>query len=196
MRTAIFIFTLAFMCLTTYGQRKKVVKKVASSSNIVAKLGKVSAEVYKNNFYVTNLKALSAIEKDTISLKSFAERQFPLNTKIITITPKSNQFYVISWTENEISTSKLKTEDATTTFTEICDFTTKTKVLSNFQKTTKIKEIRFLDVNQTVSETIDKVRKEGNELKILPEGDVVLSNKKGDTKMTYSPIEKKYIPSK
>jgi hypothetical protein len=183
------------MSLNTFGQRKKIVKK-SISGTLITKLDKVSAEMFRNNLYLINNVAGSITKNDTIVLKSNFQKSLPLNPKITILNSKGNQFYVVVWIENEITTTKTKTEDATTVFTEVCDFSNKTKVLSNFQKTTKIKEIRFLDSNQTVSETIDKVRKEGNEIKTLADGDILLTNKKGETKFTYSPTEKTYILKK
>ena len=184
-----------FMTLNTFGQRKKIVKKPISGV-VITKLDKVAAEFFKNTLYVIIPSITDATQKDTIILKPDVQKNAILNPTISLIKTKTNQFYAVSWTENNLTTTKLKTEDATTIFTEICDFSTKLRVLSNFQKTTKIKEIRFFDANQTVSETIDKVRKEGNEIKILPDGDVILINKKGETKLTFSPAEKIYVIKK
>jgi len=195
MKTKILILLIIFMCSNTFGQRKKIVKKPLSGSPI-AKLDKVSAEIFNGKFYIINNTNDAEALLDTIFLKIDVEKSAVLNAKISTINLKQNQFYVISWTENEIVTSKLKTEDITTVFTEICDFSSKMKVFSNFQKTTKIKEVRFLDANQTVSETVDKLRKEGNEINILPDGDVVLINKKGQTKLTYNLADKAYVLKK
>lgn len=120
----------------------------------------------------------------------------PSDCKITPFNSKGVKFYAVSWTEKAITETKLKTEEATTTFTEICDFTSKSKVLSNAQTTTKISEIVFLDKNQTVSETREKVRREGFEFSITPDGDVILKNKSQENRLSYNATEKKFVGMK
>ena len=192
MKIKLFILCFSLLSLNSFGQRKKTVNK-PKIATVLAKLDNVSVEILKNNLYVFNTKVGKDSKTDTIILKMNIQKSMPIDCKISVVNLKPNQFYIISWVENEITTTKLKTEEATTVFTEICDFSSKTKVFSNFQKTTKIKEIRFLDVNQTVSETIDKIRKEGNEFKIQPDGIVIQTNKKGEIRWIYNPKEKIYV---
>lgn len=190
MKKIILIFTLSLFCTFGYSQKKKAVKKPASSVSVIAKADNITAELIKNNFY---LFANNKAKKDTILLKTFDASKLPLNCTITPFTTKATKFYSVSWTEVNITETKLKTEEATTTYTEICDFASKAKVLSNAQTTTKIKEIHYLDTKQTVSETLEKLRKEGFELTITTEGDVVLKNKTQENKMTYDITAKKYI---
>lgn len=195
MKIKFLIVCLFLLSLNSFAQRKKPVNK-PNAASVLAKLDNVSVEILKNNIYLFNSKTGKDAKKDTIVLKMNVQKAPPTDCKISVVNSKSNQFYVVSWTENEITTTRLKTEDATTIFTEICDFSTKTKVFSNFQKTTKIKEIRFFDAKETVSETIDKLRKEGNEFKIQPDCEVIQTNKKGEIKWIYSPAEKVYVLKK
>jgi hypothetical protein len=117
----------------------------------------------------------------------------PKECKILPFLAKNVKLYNISWIENKVTETKLKTEDATTVFTEICDIASKTKLLSNAQTTTKIKEIHFLDAKQTVSETIQKVRNEGSVLSLTKEGDVILKNKTQESRLIYNPTENKFV---
>ena len=188
MKKIILLLTLSLCCNAIYSQKKKTAQKTASST--LAKFENLSAEVIKNNFYllITN-KGI----KDTILLKSIDENKLPSDCKILSFTAKGVKLYNVSWIENKITETKLKTEDATTTFTEICDVISKTKVLSNAQTVTKIKEIHFLDAKQTVSETIQKVRNEGFVLSLTKEGDVILKNKTQENKLTYNPTDNKFV---
>lgn len=190
MKKIILLFTFLLIYITAFSQKNSSSKK-GTSSNVLAKIENISAEVVKNNFYLflTNKGA----KKDTILLKTFEENKLPLQCKILPFVAKGIKLYSVSWTENKITETKLKTEDATTTFTEICSVTSKTKLLSNMQTATKIKEIHFLDAKQTVSETIQKVRNEGFALSLTKEGDVILKNKTQENKMTYNTSENKFV---
>ena len=190
MKKIILLFTFLLFYNTTFSQKSSSSKK-ATSSNVLAKIENISAEVVKNNFYlfITNKSA----KKDTILLKNMDENKVPLQCKISPFVTKGIKLYSVSWTENKITETKLKTEDATTTFTEICNVTSKTKLLSNTQTTTKIKENHFLDAKQTASETIQKVRNEGLLLSITVEGDVILKSKTQENKLTYNPTENKFV---
>ncbi len=190
MKKTILLFTFILFCNTTFSQKNSSSKKT-TSSNVLAKIENISAEVVKNNFYlfITNKDA----KKDTILLKSMDENKLPLQCKISPFVAKGIKLYSVSWTENKITQTKLKTEDATSTFTEICNVTSKTKLVSNAQTSVKIKEIHFLDAKQTASETIQKVRNEGLVLSITVEGAVILKSKTQENKMTYNPTENKFV---
>lgn len=188
MKKIILLLALSLFCNVIYSQKKKTAQKTSSSA--LAKFENLSAEVIKNNFYVL---ITNKGKKDTILLKSIDENKLPSDCKILPFTAKGVKLYSVSWIENKITETKLKTEDATTTFTEICDVISKTKVLSNAQTVTKIKEIHFLDTKQTVSETIQKVRNEGFVLSLTKEGDVVLKNKTQENKLTYNPADNKFV---
>lgn len=189
MKKIIHLIVLSLFCNPLFSQMKQSSNKAFSS--VLAKSENVSAEVIKNNFYL--LIANKGAKKDTILLKNIEANKLPLACKIISFTAKGVKLYSVTWTENKITESKLKTENATTTFTEICDVVTKTKLVSNAQTITKIKEIHFLDAKQTVSETIQKVRNEGFVLSLTKEGDIILKNKTQENKMTYNPTDAKFV---
>ena len=186
MKNVILLLTLSFFCIAIFGQSKK-----SSSLLVLAKSDNVSAEMSKNKLYLsfTNKEA----KKDTILLKSFEANKVPLECKIEPFITKGTTLHKITWLEKKTVVTKLKTEDAIATVSVICDVASKTKVFSNEQTITKIKEIHFLDVNQTVSETIDKIRNEGFECIVNKEGDVILKNKGKENKMIYNPMDKKFV---
>ncbi|MBC7440004.1 MAG: hypothetical protein H7250_08485, partial [Flavobacterium sp.] len=109
---------------------------------------------------------------------------------------KGKKLFLISWSENAVTTTKLKTEDALMVFSEIVNFETKSKVLSNTQTTVNIREIHFLDAKQTVSETLQKVRREGFVLNLNPDGDVILKNKTQENKLTYNTDKNLFVAKK
>ncbi len=183
----LFIFSLIFNAV--YSQKKKTLQKTTSS--VLAKSENLSVEIIKNNLCLLVIN--KETKKDTIVLKNNIENSLLKECKILPFLAKNVKLYSISWIENKVTETKLKTEDATTVFTEICELASKTKLLSNAQTTTKIKEIHFLDAKQTVSETIQKVRNEGSVLSLTKEGDVILKNKTQENKLTYNPIENKFV---
>ena len=195
MKKVFFLVVLVVINFSGFAQKKKVQKPVKSQS-VVAKLDNVTAEMVKQNLFLISNANTKGVKKDSILIKSFPDKVLPLECKIVGLTPQSTKLYAVSWTEKGITTTKLKTEESTTVFTEICNLSLQKKVLSNVQTTTNVKEIHFLDSKQTVSETIQKVRKEGFELNLLPDGDVVLKNKTQENKLTYSLKDNKFVPKK
>ncbi|MFI0491807.1 hypothetical protein [Flavobacterium sp.] len=189
MKKIILFLALSLCCNTIYSQKKKIKEK--QSSSVLAKSDNITAEVIKNNFYL--FIANKGAEKETILLKSIEGNKLPTECKIIPFTTKGVKLYSVSWTENKVTETKLKTEDMTTTYTEICDVTTKTKLLSNAQTINKIKEIHFLDANKNASETIQRVRNEGLILSLTKDGDVILKGKTQENKLTYNPTEAKFV---
>ena len=183
------LFVISSIFNTVYSQKKKPTQQISSS--VLAKSDNLSVEIVKNNLCLLILN--KEAKKDTIVLKNSIENSLPKECKILPFLAKNVKLYSISWIENKVTETKLKTEDATTVFTEICDIATKTKLLSNAQTTTKIKEIHFLDAKQTVSETIQKVRNEGSVLSLTKEGDVILKNKTQESRMIYNPTNNTFV---
>ena len=174
MKKTFLLLVLSLFCSVAYCQKKKGAKKAGTSSSVLAKANNLTAEMVKNNFYLSiNNKGA---KKDTILLKKIVGDR-PMEVKITPFTTKGTKLYSVSWAEKLVTTTKTKTEEATTSYTEIWDVAAKAKVLSNAQITTKIKEIQFLDKNKTVSQTNEKVRKEGFEFNLTKDGDVILKNK-------------------
>lgn len=191
MKKKYFLIALLLMSTAGFSQKKKAVKKTTAKSSLIVltKAGNLSAEYDKNKLYLFT----DVLRKDTIVLKKFETPTVPAECKITPFTTKGVPLYCITWTEKNVPDAKLKNEEATTIFNAIWDVSTKTQILANNQTTTKITEIVFLDKNKTVSETQEKLRKEGFEFTLTKEGDVILKNKAQENKMTYSVADKKYI---
>jgi|JI10StandDraft_1071094.scaffolds.fasta_scaffold97657_2 hypothetical protein len=189
MKKIILFLALALCYNSIYSQKKKTPQKTTSS--VLAKFENLSVEIIKNNLCLLILN--KEAKKDTIVLKNSIENSLPKECKILPFSAKNVKLYNISWIENKVTETKLKIEDATTVFTEICELASKTKLLSNAQTTTKIKEIHFLDAKQTVSETIQKVRNEGSVLSLTKEGDVILKNKTQESRMIYNPTNNTFV---
>ena len=174
--------------------QKKKIKKGGATTSALAKAENVSAEMYNKNLFA--IRANSGVKKDSVMLKTFRENSKPTAFKITPFTAKGKKLFLISWSENVVTTTKLKTEDALMVFSEIVNFETKSKVLSNTQTTVNIKEIHFLDAKQTVSETLQKVRREGFILNLNPDGDVILKNKTQENKLTFNTDKNLFVAKK
>ncbi len=190
-KIALLMILTLFTVSATAQKKKAVAKKTAPKITALAKADNLSADMAGNKFMVsvTNGKV-----KDTLFSRPFdPAKTLPADFKITPFKAKGVQLYAISWTQKNISESKLKNEEALTTFTEIWDASAKKQIIANNQITTKVSEIVFLDKNKTVSETQQKMRREGFELTITPEGDIVLKNKTQENRMTYDAGQQKFV---
>jgi hypothetical protein len=78
----------------------------------------------------------------------------------------------------------------------IYDLDSKKQVFSNTQTNTHIVEKVFLDKNKTASETREKMRKDGFELVLNPDGTVTQKGKKQDIKWVYDTVKMEYVVKK
>jgi hypothetical protein len=142
----------------------------------------------------------NAGKKETIILKEITVKdkaQQPTNFKIKSFTVANVKLYHFSYTENILTETKLKKENALITSNEIWELsTTKLKILGNIQTVSKITEIEFLDKNKTASQTVDKTRKEGFEFTLTKDFEVHLSTKTQINKYKFNAATRRYDPKK
>ena len=105
-------------------------------------------------------------------------------------------FNQLLWERKSNTKTDLKTEDITMMYSVIYEITTKKQVFSNYQKTTNIVEKVFLDRNKTASETQEKVRKEGFEFVLNPDGSVTQKSKNQENKWLYDVAKQEYVEAK
>ena len=194
MKKAILIVLIMLCSSHSIMAQKKKISKNAPVSSALAKSENVTVEMINKN--LTVIRANSGVKKDSVMLKIFVENSKPIAVKITPFTAKGKKLFLISWSENVVTTTKLKTEDAIIIFSEIVNFETKSKVLSNTQTTVNITEMHYLDSKQTVSETVQKVRREGSELVLNPDGDVSLKNKTRENKLTFNVDKNLFLAKK
>lgn len=141
----------------------------------------------------------NAGKKENILLKEINtkdKKQQPTNFKIKSFTVSGVKLYHFSYTENLITETKLKKENATLTSNEIWDLSaTKIKILGNIQTVTNIKEIKQLG-KSTATETIEKTRREGFEFVLTKDFEVFLSTKTQTNKYKYNATTRRYDPKK
>lgn len=192
MKKLIFLVLISLFCSSLSAQKKKVTPK-KTASIVLAKTANLSAEIVKDNFYlfINNVNS-----NDTIVLKKVDIKNLPINCKISVFTTKETPLYLITWSEKTITKTDLKTEEVNLVYSEIFEISSKTMAIGNIQTTTNITEKVFLDKLKNASETQQRIRREGFEFTLLPNGDVTLKNKTQENKLTYSPIDKKYVDAK
>ena len=191
MKNILFLIILTTICNVSFSQKKKTSKKsITNNTASLAKVDNLTIEFSNKNFYVSIDK--KSPKKDTLSIKNYRDKTTPIDYKIQSFTTKGTKLYLLTWTEKTKTESRLINEDITTIFSLVFDPITKTKNFSNKQSTTLIKQIRFLDKKETVSETIDKKRSEGFTVSLLTDGDILLKGKSQEYKMSYNTTDKKY----
>lgn len=195
------LLLLVVASVASYGQKKKpakgkaVAKTTAAKKSVLAKADNLSAELLEKKdsyrFY-----AMSGT--DTLSSKSIPKKNgAPADCKITPFGAKGAKLYAISWVEKySTGDAKTKLENTTETHTEIWDEGTKTKLYDNTQKVINISEIVWLDANKTASKTVEKIRRDGFELTVTPEGDLLLKNKTQQDRLTYDAAQKKFVAKK
>lgn len=185
-----------FFCSTTV----LVAQKAKASTTALATFENLKAEIITES---GKQKLIISIEnagkKENIILKEINtkdKKQQPTNFKIKSFTVSGVKLYHFSYTENLITETKLKKENALLTSNEIWDLSaTKIKILGNIQTVTNIKEIKQLG-KSTATETIEKTRREGFEFVLTKDFEVFLSTKTQSNKYKFNASTRRYDPKK
>lgn len=195
MKKASFLILILLCTAISYGQKKNAKAKAPAktTSTALAKADNLTAEVIKGNFYLfINNKP----KKDTIGIKTVDANSLPKECALKAFTAKGTPLYLLTWKEESTTKTELKTELKTVLFSEVYDVTTKTKLFSNQQTISNITEKVFLDRLKNASETQEKVRREGFEFILTPEGDIQQKNKTQQNTFAFNPTDKKYVEGK
>jgi hypothetical protein len=199
MKKIVILTFMALLSLNTYSQKKTrgEAERSGAKTTAAAGLAKVDnlvAEVKKGNFQLTINE--NGKEKTAIIIK-LADANFkPTNCKLTAVMASGTKLYLLSWTEVTQQKTDLKTEDTTTNYSVIYEIASKKQVFSNTQSNTHIVEKVFLDKNKTASETREKMRKDGFELVLNPDGTVTQKGKKQDIKWVYDATKMEYVVKK
>ena len=141
----------------------------------------------------------NAGKKENVILKDITTKdkaQQPTDFKIKSFTVAGVKLYHFTYTENIITETKLKKENALVTFNEIWDLSaTKLKILGNIQTVTNIKEIKTLGKSEA-TETVEKTRREGFEFVLTKDFEVFLSTKTQTNKYKFNATTRRYDPKK
>ncbi len=189
------------LLLTTVSFAQKPKTPVKATSTALATFENLKAEIIMEGGKQKLAILLdNAGKKETIILKEITatdKTQQPTNFKIKSFTIGNVKLYHFSYTENILTETKLKKENALITSNEIWELaTTKIKILGNIQTVSQIKETQFLDKNKTASQTVDKTRREGFEFTLTKDYEVHLSTKTQTNKYKFNEVTRRYDPKK
>lgn len=167
--------------------------KTATTSS-VAKVDNLTAEIKGKTFQLTIAEKGKAA--DAITVKELVGDVKPADIKLSGFTANGTKLYLLQWTEKSNIKTDIKTEDITMIYSVIYEIPNKKQVFSNYQKTTNIVEKVFLDRNKTASETQEKVRREGFEFVLNPDGSVTQKSKNQENKWTYDVALQEFVDAK
>ncbi|MGX7666381.1 hypothetical protein [Flavobacterium pedocola] len=188
MKKTILLIALTMITLAGYSQKKKGTGKAVAGTS--AKTENVSVEL-KGNKMIASVDNVG--KKEELFSKPVEASRKVSEAKVTKFKTQGTDLFYISWKEEGTVKTDLKKEDATAIVSEIWDVTTKTQMIGNTQTTTHIVEKVFLDRLKNASETQEKMRREGFEFSLLPNGDFILKDKKSETKYSYNATDKKYV---
>jgi hypothetical protein len=193
MKKLFILFAVALTITTGFAQKKKTPAKSSKTAS-VAKVDNLTAEIKGKTFQLTiSDKGKPA---DAIVVKELTNDVKPIDMKLSSFMANGTKLYLLQWTEKSNTKTDLKTEDITMMYSVIYEITTKKQVFSNYQKTTNIVEKVFLDRNKTASETQEKVRKEGFEFVLNPDGSVTQKSKNQENKWLYDTAKQEFVEAK
>lgn len=187
------IFILIIMALISvggYSQKKKKSTPKKATTSALAKADNLVAETKNGNFQIT------IDGKDAIIVKAIVGNFSPTNTKLTSFTASGTKLYLLQWTEKSNTKTDLKTEDITTNYSVVYEIANKKQVFSNFQTTNNITEKVFLDRLKTASETQQRVRKEGFEFTLNPDGSITQTSKNQLNKWVYDATKMEFVDAK
>lgn len=194
MKKVILFICLALISVNSFSQKKKVVTKKSEATSGFAKIDNLVAEIKNGNFQVTISE--KGKTNDAMIVKAVDATFAPINCKLSSFTANGVKLYLLSWTENNVVKTDLKTEDRTTIYSLIYEIVSKKQVFSNYQLTNHITEKVFLDKNRTASETQEKIRREGFEFTLNPDGSLVQKNKTQQNNLVYDTTKMEFVAKK
>lgn len=180
----IFLFLcIGLLSLNGFSQKKKGgAKKPTTTASALPKLDNLQAEIKGGNFQV----AITEKGKpaDALVVKAVDGTFAPKDCKLSSFTGSGVKLYLLTWTELSKTTVGKKTEDKTTVYNIIYELTSKKQVYSNYQLTNHITEVVSLG-GTAASETQEKIRREGFEFVLNPDGTVTQKGKNQQTTFVY-----------
>ncbi|MEO5777572.1 MAG: hypothetical protein ABIQ27_11750 [Flavobacterium sp.] len=171
----IFLFLcVGLLSLNGFAQKKATPKKSTTTASAFPKLDNLQVEVKNGNFQVTiNEKGKAS---DAMIVKSADATFAPTNCKLSSFTASGVKLYLLTWTEMNTIKTGSKTEERTTIYSVIYEIASKKQVYSNYQLTNHITEIKSLG-GTAATETQERLKREGFEFALNPDGSVTLKNK-------------------
>jgi hypothetical protein len=186
------IVFFCMLCFITLVNAQK--KKAPAATPVLAKVENLVLELKGGNLQLVQMEGAKV--KETVVIQANATALKPIDCKIIPFTASGSKLYAVSWTEKKTVTTSDKTEEITTVTHAIYEWATKKQVFFNTQITNNITEKVYLDRNKNASETQMRVRREGYELVINPDGTVTQKNKTSTSTWTFDVTKKEMVQTK
>ena len=163
--------------------QKKSRSQKNSTTSVFPKLDNLTTEVKNGNFQV----AISEKGKsgDAMIVKAVDASFSPTNCKLSSFMASGVKLYLLTWTEISTTVSANKTEEKTTVYNVIYEIVSKKQVYSNYQLTNHITEKVSLG-GTSASETQDRIRREGFEFVLNPDGSVTQKGKNQQMTFLYN----------
>jgi len=169
MKKIVLFVCVALLSFNGHSQKKKTGAKPAAAVAAFPKLDNLTTEIKNGNFQI------SISEKgktnDALVVKAVDASFAPKDCKLSSFTASGVKLYLLTWTELSKVVAGNKTEDKTTVYNVIYEVTAKKQVYSNYQLTNHIIEKVSLG-GTAASETQEKIRREGFEFVLNPDGSV------------------------
>jgi len=194
MKKIVLFAFIALLSANSFAQKKKTSTKKAIATAGLAKVDNLVAEVKAGNFQVTINE--NGKPKDAMIVKAAEGTFAPMDCKLSSFTTGGTKLYLLTWSEQSGAKTDLKTEDITTIYSVVYEIASKKQVFSNTQMTNHITEKVFLDKLKNASETQEKIRREGFEFKLNPDGSISQKGKTQENKYTYDVAKIEYVPAK
>lgn len=189
----IFLFVcVALLSVNGYSQKKKAGAK-ATTATAFPKLDNLTAEVKNGNFQVSISEKGKA--SDALIVKAADASFKPTDCKLSSFTASGVKLYLLTWTEVNKTTTASKTEDKTTVYNVIYEVVAKKQVFSNYQLTNHITEKVSLG-GTAATETQEKIKREGFEFVLNPDGSVVQKNKTQQNNLVYDAAKMEFVSKK
>jgi len=193
MKKIILLLALSIIVTNSIAQKKKSSVKSALLT-VFTKVDNLVAEVKNSTFQITINE--NGIPKDFIEVMRVESKFTPTDCKLTSFKASGTQLYLLTWTESTKTKTDLKTEDASTVYSNIYEIISKKLILSNKQITSHIVEKVFLDKLKNASETQERKHTEGLEFKLNPDGSIIQKNKTQENKLVYDVAKMQFVISK
>lgn len=194
MKKIAIIILITLINANNFAQKKKSSSNKSAVTSSFAKADNLVAEVKKGNFQLIINE--NGKEKDALIIKAADSKFLPIDCKLISFSANGTKLYLLSWTEKNQLKTDLKTENISTIYSVIYEIINKKQVFSNTQLSKHIIEKVFLDKNKTASETQEKIRKEGFELIVNPDGTLTQKSKTQTNIWVYDTTKMEFVPKK
>jgi hypothetical protein len=183
MKKVILFVCVALLSVNGFSQKKKTNSKTpAVTASIFPKLDNLQVEIKNGNFQVTISE--KGKTNDAMIVKAVDAAFTPKDCKLSSFMASGVKLYLLTWTELSTIKSGSKTEDKTTIYNVIYEIVLKKQVYSNYQLTNHIIEKVSLG-GTAASETQEKMRHEGFEFTLNPDGSVTQKSKTQQTTYVY-----------